>query len=56
MTKAMFNEKISIIILIYNVEAHLARCLNIVCKQTHQNLEIILVNDGSMDNCLKTCK
>src|SRR5699024_3820638 len=32
------------------------RCLNSVFNQTYQNLEIILVNDGSTDNSLKICK
>jgi len=50
------NMKISIIIPIYNVEKYLARCLDSVINQTYENLEIILVNDGSKDNSLKICK
>lgn len=48
--------KISIIIPIYNVEKYLARCLDSVINQTYQNLEIILVNDGSHDRSLNICK
>lgn len=43
---------ISVIIPIYNVEKYLARCLDSVVNQTYKNLEIILVNDGTLDNSL----
>lgn len=46
----MMKELISIIIPVYNAEQYLPRCLNSVTGQTYQNLEIILVNDGSTDN------
>lgn len=41
---------ISIIVPIYNVEQFLTRCLKSICNQSYQNIEIILVNDGSTDN------
>ena len=41
--------KVSIILPIYNVEKYLSACLDSVCNQTHKDLEIILVNDGSTD-------
>lgn len=47
--------KISVIIPIYNVEDYLPQCLDSVLEQTHQNLEIILVNDGSTDSCGEIC-
>ena len=47
--------KISIIIPIYNVEHYLSQCLDSVINQTYQNLEIILVNDGSIDNSAEIC-
>lgn len=47
----MENDKISIIIPIYKVEAYLDKCIASVCAQTYRNLEIILVDDGSPDRC-----
>lgn len=47
------NEKISVIIPVYNVEEYLARCLESVIENTYKNLEIICVDDGSTDNCNK---
>ena len=50
------NDKISVIIPIYNVEAYLNKCLQSIADQTYSNLEIILINDGSPDGCDKLCK
>ena len=47
---------ISIIVPIYNVEDYLCECIDSICSQTYQNLEIILVDDGSSDNCPKLCE
>ncbi|MGL5253594.1 MAG: glycosyltransferase family 2 protein [Brevinema sp.] len=47
------NSKISVIIPVYSVEQYLAECLDSVVNQTHQNLEIIIINDCSPDNSEK---
>ncbi|MBE6107675.1 MAG: glycosyltransferase family 2 protein [Erysipelotrichaceae bacterium] len=45
--------KVSIIVPIYNVEQYLAKCIESLIQQTYQNIEILLVNDGSKDNSEK---
>jgi len=46
---------ISVIVPIYNVEDYLNRCVDSIINQTYKNLEIILVDDGSPDNCPQMC-
>jgi len=48
-------KKISVIIPVYNVELYLRRCLDSVVTQTYENLEILLVNDGSTDKSGAIC-
>lgn len=49
------NSLISVIVPIYNVEDYLDRCVDSIINQTYKNLEIILVDDGSPDNCPQMC-
>lgn len=49
------NDLISIIVPIYNVERYLERCVRSITSQTYKNLEIILVDDGSLDKCPEIC-
>lgn len=51
----MNNDLISIIIPIYNVEKYLPKCLDSIIAQTYKNIEVILVDDGSLDNCAIIC-
>lgn len=47
--------KISVVLPIYNVEKYLETCVKAMTGQTYQNLEIILVDDGSPDGCPALC-
>lgn len=46
---------ISVIVPVYKVEGYLDKCVQSIVDQTYQNLEIILVDDGSPDNCPQMC-
>ena len=47
--------KFSIIVPVYNVEKYLNQCVDSIMNQTYKDIEIILVDDGSPDNCPKMC-
>ncbi len=46
---------ISVVVPVYNVEKYIHKCVDSIINQTYKNLEIILVDDGSPDNCPKIC-
>ena len=47
----MMRPLISVIVPVYKVEDVLARCLDSLCRQSLQNIEILLVDDASPDRC-----
>lgn len=51
----MMNDKISVIIPVYNVEAYIARCLDSLLGQTYKNFEVICIDDGSTDGSGVLC-
>lgn len=51
----MEKDLISIIVPVYKVEEYLEFCLESIRAQTYQNIEIILINDGSPDHCPEIC-
>lgn len=50
------EQKISVIIPLYNRETVIEECVRSVCAQSHENLEIILIDDGSTDQSLEICR
>lgn len=50
------NEKVSIVVPVYNVEKYIEDCLLSLVNQTYNDIEIIVVNDGSTDNSLMICE
>ena len=50
------EELVSVVIPVYNVEQFLPVCLDSVLSQTHENLEILLINDGSQDGSGQICE
>ncbi|MBR4004181.1 MAG: glycosyltransferase family 2 protein [Clostridia bacterium] len=49
------QDLISVIVPIYKVEKYIEKCLHTITNQSYKNLEIVLVDDGSPDNCPKIC-
>ena len=50
------DDKITVIVPVYNVENYLRKCLDSIMAQTYKNIEIIVVNDGSTDTSGEICK
>lgn len=51
----MVKPKITIIVPVYKVEKYLAKCVDSLIDQTYENIEILLVDDGSPDKCPEIC-
>lgn len=52
----MKKDLISVIVPVYNVEKKINRCINSLLEQTYQDLEIIVINDGSTDSTVQKCE
>lgn len=52
----MNKKLVSVVLPIYNVEKYLDTCIRSVVEQTYKNIEIILIDDGSPDNCPQICE
>lgn len=50
------NNKVSVIVPVFNSEDYLSSCIESILNQTYTNFELILVNDGSSDNSGKICE
>ena len=51
----MEANKISVIVPVYNAEKYLEKCAESILNQTYSNFELLLINDGSVDNSSKVC-
>ena len=50
------SPQISVIVPVYNVAVWLSRCVDSILAQTYENLEILLVDDGSADDSGRICE
>ena len=50
------KKEVSVIVPVYNAHKYLKRCIRSILDQTYENLDIVLIDDGSQDNSLEICK
>ncbi len=51
----MSNELISVIVPVYNVASYIEKCCSSILEQNYENIELLLIDDGSPDNCPELC-
>lgn len=51
-----FKEKVSIVVPVYNAEEYIERCIHSIINQTYDNIEVILIDDGSTDQSYDICE
>lgn len=51
----MRDPLISVVVPVYNVEQYIRECVDSIISQTYYHLEIVLIDDGSLDNCPEIC-
>ncbi|CAD0119859.1 protein of unknown function [Streptococcus thermophilus] len=56
MTPQSNSPLISVIVPIYNTGLYLSKCIESLINQSYGNIEVVLVNDGSQDNCKEICE
>ncbi|MBE5741943.1 MAG: glycosyltransferase family 2 protein [Clostridiales bacterium] len=49
------EQKLSVVVPVYNAEKYLSKCVNSILNQTYSNIELLLINDGSKDRSLELC-
>ena len=50
------KNKITIIVPIYQAKRYLEKCIKSICNQTYDNIEILLIDDGSTDGSMEICE
>ncbi len=53
---SVIEEKVSVIVPVYNCSSWIKRCLDSILEQTHQDLEVLVVDDGSEDGSAEIIK
>ncbi len=51
----MNKDKVTVVVAVYNIEQYISKCIKSIITQTYENLQIILVDDGSTDSSGKIC-
>ena len=52
----MYNDLVSVVVPVYNVDQYIRECLESIVTQTYKNIQIVIINDGSTDTSLSICE